>query len=179
MGAGAGEASQNDTGKRRSGLQPKAPRWAWVAATFFGAGKMKPGPGTWGSLAALAIWRTAGPRIVPGWQPIAAATLAAAAMVVGIPAGTRVARELGAEDPSCVVIDEVAGQMIAYIGAPLNWKTLVAGFILFRLFDITKPEPCRWLEKLPEGTGIMMDDVGAGLYAFAGVQLLLRLGWLR
>jgi phosphatidylglycerophosphatase A len=173
MGASAGEAAI------RTQSAVKAPRWAWLAATFFGAGKMKPGPGTWGSLGALAVWRAVGPWIATGWQPLAAAGLAAAAMAVGIPAGTRVARELGSEDPSCVVIDEVAGQMIAFIGAPLEWKSLVAGFILFRLFDITKPWPCRRLERLPEGIGIMMDDVGAGLYALAGVQLLLRVGWLK
>jgi phosphatidylglycerophosphatase A len=157
----------------------KAPRWAWLAATFFGAGKMKPGPGTWGSLAALVLWRAGAPWIAPGWQPLAAAAAAAVAIAIGIPAGTLVARELGKDDPSCVVIDEVAGQMIAFIAAPLHWKSLIAGFILFRLFDITKPAPCRKLERLPEGTGIMLDDVGAGLYALAGLQLLLHLGWLR
>ncbi len=101
------------------------------------------------------------------------------ATVVGIPAATRVARALGKEDPSHVVIDEVAGQMVAFIGAPLNWKCLLAGLILFRAFDITKPFPIRRLEHLPEGTGIMLDDIGAGLYALAVMQLLLHFGILR
>jgi phosphatidylglycerophosphatase A len=73
-----------------------------------------------------------------------------------------------------VVIDEVAGQMIALIAAPVNWKYMLAGFILFRSFDIVKPFPLRRLEELPGGTGIMMDDVGAGLYALALLQLWLH-----
>jgi phosphatidylglycerophosphatase A len=83
-----------------------------------------------------------------------------------------VARESGRKDPGFVVIDEVAGQMIALIAAPLDWKYLLASFILFRSFDIVKPFPLRRLERLPEGTGIMMDDVGAGLYALVLVQAL-------
>jgi len=77
-----------------------------------------------------------------------------------------------------VVIDETAGQLIALIGAPVAWKSLLVGFILFRAFDILKPPPIRLLERLPEGTGIVVDDVGAGLYAFAVMQLLLHFGVL-
>ena len=90
--------------------------------------------------------------------------------LLGIPPSSTVARESGQKDPGFVVIDEVAGQMIALIGCPLNWKYLLAGFILFRSFDIVKPFPLRRLEKLPAGTGIMMDDVGAGLYALVLLQ---------
>jgi len=82
-----------------------------------------------------------------------------------------VARESGDNDPGFVVIDEVAGQMIALIAVPLDWKYLLAGFILFRSFDIVKPFPLRRLERLPGGTGIMLDDVGAGLYALVLLQL--------
>ncbi len=99
--------------------------------------------------------------------------------LIGIPAATRVARALGREDPSQVVIDEVAGQMIAFIYVPLNWHNLLAALILFRAFDITKPFPIRKLERLPEGTGIMLDDVGAGLFALAVMQLLLHFDVLR
>ena len=77
-----------------------------------------------------------------------------------------------------MVIDETAGQLITLIAAPLTWKSLLAAFILFRAFDITKPPPVRWLERLPEGTGIVVDDVGAGLYALAVMQLLLHFGVL-
>jgi phosphatidylglycerophosphatase A len=83
------------------------------------------------------------------------------------------------KDPQFVVIDEVAGQLIALIGAPFGWKTLLAGFILFRGFDIVKPPPVRQLEALPEGTGIVVDDVAAGIYAFAVMHLLLHFGLLK
>jgi phosphatidylglycerophosphatase A len=98
--------------------------------------------------------------------------------LIGIPAATRVARSSGKKDPQFVVIDEVAGQLIALIAAPLAWKTFLAGFILFRAFDIVKPPPVRQLERLPEGMGIVLDDVAAGLYAFVGMQLLLHFGLL-
>jgi phosphatidylglycerophosphatase A len=89
-----------------------------------------------------------------------------------------VARASGKKDPQFVVIDETAGQLIALVAAPVAWKSLLAAFILFRAFDIVKPPPIRLLERLPEGTGIVVDDVGAGLYALAVMQLLLRFGVL-
>jgi phosphatidylglycerophosphatase A len=94
--------------------------------------------------------------------------------LIGIPAATQVARAAGLKDPQFVVIDEVAGQLVALIAVPLAWKTFLAGLILFRVFDILKPPPVRWLERLPEGTGIVVDDLGAGLYALALMHLLLR-----
>jgi phosphatidylglycerophosphatase A len=77
-----------------------------------------------------------------------------------------------------VVIDEVAGQWITLLFVPVTWKTLAVGFILFRGFDIVKPPPVRQLERLPEGTGIVVDDIGAGIYALAVMQLLLNFGLL-
>lgn len=140
---------------------------------------MRPGPGSWASAATVLLWwlisQLAGARI----QIPMALLLACLAVFLGIPAATRVARESGRTDPSFVVIDEVAGQMIALIAAPVRWKTLLAGFILFRAFDIMKPPPLRQLEKIPGGAGIMLDDVGAGLYALAVLQIVLHLGWLR
>ncbi len=88
-------------------------------------------------------------------------------IAIGIPAATTVARATSLKDPQFVVIDEVAGQLIALIAVPASWKCLLAGFILFRGFDMVKPPPVRQLERLPEGTGIVIDDVGAGLYALA------------
>jgi phosphatidylglycerophosphatase A len=96
-----------------------------------------------------------------------------AVTLIGIPASAIVARESGVEDPGHVVIDEVAGQSIALAyAAAFNWKYALAGFILFRAFDIIKPPPVRQLERLREGWGIMMDDVAAGVLAL----LLLRIG---
>ena len=146
-------------------------RFSWLLATFFGIGHLPLGPGTWASAVTVLLWWVAARAMNPQWLLPAAALISAAVMLIGIPTSTVVARESGRKDPGFVVIDEVAGQMIALIGAPLNWKYLLAGFILFRSFDIVKPFPLRRLEKLPEGTGIMMDDVGAGLYALVLLQL--------
>lgn len=96
--------------------------------------------------------------------------------LVGVPASTIVARESGVEDPSHVVIDEVAGQAIALVYAPVfGWKYALAGFILFRAFDIIKPPPVRQLEGLRAGWGIMMDDVAAGALALVLLQMGARL----
>jgi phosphatidylglycerophosphatase A len=149
-------------------------RWAWVVATFFGAGLMKPGPGTYGSVAAMLLWVAAARGLhLGGLALVVGTTLAAlAATLVGIPAATIVAREAGREDPGFVVIDEVAGQWIALIAVRPDWRHAVLALVLFRLFDIWKPWPIRRLEQLPEGTGIMLDDVAAGVLAL-GVGLLL------
>jgi phosphatidylglycerophosphatase A len=107
-----------------------------------------------------------------------AIALAVLITLLGIPAATRVARASALKDPQFIVIDEVAGQLIALIGVPLSWKSLLAGFVLFRAFDIIKPPPVRQLEALAEGAGIMLDDVGAGICALAVLHLLLHFGLL-
>lgn len=157
---------------------PRAPLWATLVATFFGVGRLRPGPGSWASAATVVIWWLLTRGITPNWQPIAAAALAAVAVAIGIPAATRVSRASGLKDPQFVVIDEVAGQLISLIAVPVSWKSLLLGFILFRGFDIVKPPPLRRLEHLPEGTGIVVDDVGAGLYALIVMQVLLHFGLL-
>jgi phosphatidylglycerophosphatase A len=158
--------------------RPRPPVLAASVATFFGVGRLKPGPGTWGSLATVLLWAAASSRI-----PFAArtsATIIAALVItlIGIPAATLVARAASSKDPQFVVIDEVAGQLVALIAVPLAWKTFLAGFILFRVFDMWKPFPIRRLERLPEGTGIVVDDLGAGLYALIVMHLLLHFGLL-
>jgi phosphatidylglycerophosphatase A len=87
-----------------------------------------------------------------------------------------VARASGRKDPQFVVIDEVAGQLITLIAAPIAWQSLLLGFILFRGFDIVKPWPVRRLERLPEGVGIVVDDVAAGIYGLAVMQVVLHFG---
>jgi phosphatidylglycerophosphatase A len=150
-----------------------------LVATFFGVGRLHPGPGTWGSAATVLLWSAIAYGLAPALRAPVAITLAVLVVLVGIPAATRVALGSGVKDPQFVVIDEVAGQLIALIGVPFGWKTFLAGFILFRGFDILKPPPVRQLEALPEGTGIVVDDVAAGLYAFAVMHLLLHFGVLR
>ncbi len=156
----------------------KSPLWATVVATFFGTGKLKPGPGTWGSLATVILWYLLTLAVPTQLQMATAITLVVLVIAAGIPAATRVARDSGVKDPQFVVIDEVAGQLITLIAVPITWKSLLAGFILFRAFDIVKPPPVRSLERLPEGTGIVLDDVAAGYYALAVMQLLLTFGLL-
>lgn len=165
------EASPTETTKSTRG-----PLWAWLTGTLFGVGTLKPGPGTWGSTATVLLWvAIAHYTPVPYRLPLNIA-LAVVAVAIGIPAATQVARALGKKDPQVVVIDEVAGQLITLIGAPLHWKALLAGLILFRVFDMTKPPPVRNLENLPEGTGIVMDDVAAGVFGLIIMQLLLHFG---
>jgi phosphatidylglycerophosphatase A len=136
---------------------------AAAIATWFGCGYSPVAPGTAGSLGALA------PAFLlkeyAGFQPWHFALLAAAVTPVAIWAAGRVARDRGEEDPSLVVVDEVAGQWVSLAGAAaLDWKTWLAAFVLFRLFDIWKPFPVRRLEALPGGIGIVADDLAAGIY---------------
>jgi len=132
-------------------------------ATWFGCGYAPIAPGTAGSLAAVLIafalhyWLEAPPY----WFAILAVLL----LAPGIWAADVYARAVGKKDPGEVVVDEVIGQWITLSGAvTLNWKSWLGAFLLFRLFDIWKPPPVRQLERLPGGTGIVADDVMAGVY---------------
>jgi len=154
------------------------PMWVTLVATFFGVGRLKPGPGTWASVATVILWALASSLIPLASRPWATIVAAAFITLVGIPAATRISRASGLKDPQFVVIDEVAGQLVALIAVPLALKPFLAGFILFRAFDILKPFPIRKLERLPEGLGIVVDDLGAGLYALALMHLLLHFGLL-
>jgi phosphatidylglycerophosphatase A len=155
-----------------------APSWATLVATFFGAGRLHPGPGTWGSLAAALLWWLLAAQLPPSALVPVILFLIVVTTVVGIRAATLEARGCGKKDPQHVVIDEVAGQLVTLIACPILWKPLLAGFILFRAFDIVKPPPIRSLEKLPEGTGIVVDDLGAGIYGLIVLQVLLHFHWL-
>jgi phosphatidylglycerophosphatase A len=170
-------ATSDDASSTRAPHQ-KAPLWATLVATFFGAGRMKPGPGTWGSVATVMLWAFISFEIPAAYRTWATIIAALFVTLIGIPAATLAARAYGAKDPQFVVIDEVAGQLVALIAAPLAWKTFLAGLLLFRFFDILKPFPIRRLERLPEGTGIVVDDLGAGLYALAIMHLLMHFGLL-
>jgi phosphatidylglycerophosphatase A len=147
--------------------------WAWIIATFFGIGRLAPGPGTWASIATVVLWRLLALGI-SGHLQLIAFLVAAAVTALGIPASTRVARESGIKDPGFVVIDEVAGQMLPLIIAPLRWKYLLLSLILFRCFDILKPPPVRALERLPEGIGIVLDDLGAGIYSLLVLAAVMK-----
>jgi len=153
---------------------PRKTRWAWTLSTFFGAGYLKPGPGTYGSIFAVLLWFGAANLFAPSRLTLSLATALAALIVtlIGIPASTITARESSRKDPGFVVIDEVAGQLFALILATPDWRHAALDLLLFRLFDIWKPWPIRRLEALPAGTGIMLDDVAAGLLALLTGLLL-------
>ena len=152
----------------------KKTRWAWAVATFFGAGLIRPGPGTWGSVAAVLLWAACAWILHPAPQLLLLILFAGIVLSVGfgIPAATITARESGRHDPGFVVIDEVAGQWIALLGCPADWRHALIALALFRIFDILKPPPARQLERLPAGWGIVFDDVAAGLYALGGASLI-------
>jgi len=144
---------------------------AKLLATWFYAGYCPIAPGTAGSLAAVVIAVVLHQFI--GLQPWWFAVMAALLFLPAVHASTITAKAAGLKDPGFVVVDEVIGQWITLAGASsLNWRTYLAAFALFRLFDIWKPAPVRQLEALPGGWGINADDAMAGVYG----ALVLWLG---
>jgi phosphatidylglycerophosphatase A len=146
---------------------------ARLIATCFGCGCAPIAPGTAGSVAAIALawplWRFA------GFGPWHFLVLGAAGIAPAVWAADVVARETGLSDPSIVVVDEVVGQWIALAGvASFNWKSWLAAFVLFRLFDVWKPPPARQFDRIPGGVGIVFDDVASGVYA---ALVLWAAGW--
>ena len=157
-------------------VRPK-PRLALAIATSLGLGYLPVAPGTWGSLAGILIYAAVG-FFFPGnpvWTALPVTVLLALA---GVWAAQRAAAHAGKKDPQFVVIDEVSGQHLTYLLslAPLSWKYMLAGFILFRVFDIWKPFPARQAESLHGGLGVMADDWIAGAYAALALGLARRLG---
>lgn len=144
--------------------------FATALATLGPIGHFPKAPGTWGSLASV----VAAPWLflaLPIWGRIVAL---AAILVVGIWACSRAEAIMGKKDPGCVIIDELFGQWLAllFFGAMPIWY-LVAGFALFRFFDILKPWPVKWAENtFPGGLGVMLDDGVAGLYAMGCLHLM-------
>jgi len=165
------------------------PRLAWWVATGFGSGLLRPAPGTWGSLAALVVWiglilslHHLPPVLFECLLGLSVLLMA----LVSVAASGAVVRQLNLKDPSYVVSDEWAGMWLAL------WPTrrlasnaiesgewvcpavaMFTAFVLFRLFDIWKPQPIRRLERLPGGWGVTMDDVAAGIFAGLAVYGLL------
>ena len=143
----------------------------WMAlATLGPVGHLRPAPGSWGSAAALVI--AAGLASLSGWLLEAALV---AVCIAGIRAADVYERVTGNKDASPVVIDEVAGQWIALLAVPLDWRWWLAAFVAFRVFDILKPGPVRLAERLPGGYGVMADDIVAGALA-AAVLLVIQWG---
>jgi phosphatidylglycerophosphatase A len=145
---------------------------AHVLAVWFGCGHVPVAPGLAGTLGAIPLYLALRPL-----GPAAVAAAAAALTVVGIWSAERVARRLGGKDPQIICIDEVAGVFVTWIAARTTLFGLLAGVVLFRLFDQTKPWPARLAERrLPGGLGIVLDDVAAGLWGAAVLLALRRFG---
>ena len=153
-------------------MESKRTQPAWLFATFFGAGYFPKGPGTAGSLAAVILAIPFVCYDLPPWLLCAASFVL---LYPAIAASDIVAREASKKDPQIIVIDEVLGQWLTLAGAQrLNWRSLLIGFVLFRIFDILKPPPVRQLERVPGGAGIVLDDMMAGVY---GALVLYAAGW--
>ncbi len=163
-----------------------------LAIATCGVGYLPLAPGTWGSIVGVCVYLLWQRFIARGLVSYFVAhelelffdTFKLMLMLIsvsgltlaGVWAATRVEKVLGRKDPGIVVIDEVAGQLIALSFLPLTleveWPLVIAGFLLFRTFDIWKPYPIRRLESLESGLGIMADDVLAGFYAAILLSLL-------
>ena len=128
-------------------------------------------PGTYGSLVAAAALYLIG-RYGDWVHPAALLAGVGIVTILGTAASAVASKNAGDEDPSFVVIDEVAGQMLTFFLVPFSVTNIVLGFIAFRAFDITKPWPIRKLEPLPHGIGIMADDLLAGVYACASLHII-------
>ncbi|MBZ5660800.1 MAG: phosphatidylglycerophosphatase A [Acidobacteriia bacterium] len=168
------------------------PRVSLVIATAFGLGYLPKAPGTWGSLAGILIYSLTQfyfpLNVIPGarlqlidrvtWAAWTGLPVTLAIALAGVWCATRAAQFSGKKDPQFVVIDEVSGQHITYLFSLtlLDWKYLLLGFILFRVFDIWKPFPARQAESLPGGLGIMADDWIAGIYAALGLWIARAIG---
>jgi phosphatidylglycerophosphatase A len=136
----------------------------WIA-TSGPAGYAPIAPGTFGSLVGVAIY-----LLIARWSLPAQIAAALVISAVGLWASTLAARHFDRSDPSQVVVDEVAGQVVTLIGLGSGAATLTLGFLLFRALDIIKPWPANRLERLHGGRGIMADDLMAAIYG----QILLR-----
>jgi phosphatidylglycerophosphatase A len=134
---------------------------ALAIATAGGAGFVPVAPGTAGSAVGIVIYFLTR-HWPPGWQ----ATLVVAISVVGVWAASEAARHFNREDPSQVVIDEVAGQLVTVLLLGVGALGAAIGFLLFRVFDVMKPWPVGRLEALPAGLGVMADDLMAGAYGW-------------
>lgn len=163
-----------------------------LAIATCGVGYLPLAPGTWGSLVGVGVyflwqslklrilWAYSKDHLFPLWLDTLWTTFTFALVfsitMAGIWAATHVEKVSGRKDASIIVIDEVAGQLIALLVIPFfwwgKWQLIVAGFLLFRIFDIWKPYPIRRLESLESGLGVMADDVLAGIYAAMVLSLV-------
>ena len=145
-----------------------------LLAFGFGSGLSPVAPGTAGSLMAIPFFLLL--MHLPLWGYLASVVFL---FGLGVLVSNRTSERLGEDDYGGIVIDEMVGMWITLIACPLNWQIILAGFVLFRIFDVIKPQPIHWLDQhLKGGLGIMVDDVIAGVFALLCLQGLLWTGWL-
>lgn len=144
-------------------------------ATFFGVGRIPKAPGTFGTLAAIPLY-----LLMFQTGPIIYMILLLLLVPVGIAACEFYEQKHGGHDSQEIVIDEVVGFLITMIWLPMTWQAIVAGFLLFRLLDITKPLLIGYLDKkIQGGLGVMLDDIAAGIIASLILQILYtQTNWL-
>ena len=146
------------------------PILALAIATALGVGYIPVASGTWGSAAGLFLL-----PLTAISTTVAAITIVAL-FIAGSWSGTVAERHFAMTDPGPVVIDEVMGMLATMFMNPLTWPSVVAGFLLFRIFDIIKPYPANRLEHLPGGVGVMADDFMAAVYANLALRIVLVVG---
>lgn len=144
--------------------------WLFIGTAGF-TGYAPFAPGTVGSAVGLLVWWGCRASGLP-WAEAAAIVVLT---VLGARAGTVAEAHFGREDPGHVVVDEVVGQLVTLFLLPVSLVGALAGFVLFRVFDIIKPWPASRLEHLPGGIGIMADDIMAGIYGYLALRVA---GWL-
>ena len=160
-------------------IKPELRRLSWRnplhwLAVGFGSGLSPVAPGTMGTLAAIP-----GYLLVMHWPLWAYALLLLAGSLLGIIVCDSATRAIGQEDHGGIVWDEFMGFGVTMLAAPQGWVWIVLGFALFRLFDVLKPWPIRWLDRhIHGGLGIMLDDLLAGLCAWLCLQAIVWSGWL-
>ena len=155
--------------RRKPNVPFKIAHPAHFLALGFGSGLMPWLPGTFGTLAALPVYLLMTPLAWPYYLG-----LTAALFVLGIFLCDKTARDARVHDHPAIVWDEIVGYLVTMLWAPLDWRWMLAGFLLFRLFDMAKPWPISLLDRYVKGGfGIMVDDLLAGVFALAALQLLI------
>ncbi len=147
---------------------PPAPPGFWTLLAAWGPCGLSPvAPGTVGTLGGVPLaWAVA--RL----EPLPSAAFLAAFLALSIHAAGHAGRHWGVVDASQIVIDEVMGYLVTMAFVPFTWPAAAVGFLLFRLFDVTKPWPASALDRVKTGAGVVLDDVAAGVWAGAGLWLL-------
>lgn len=152
----------------KRGPRPDRPPGPWVLLAAWGPCGYAPiAPGTFGTLGAIPLCWALSWVSVPTYLAVTLAVIG-----VGAYASQRAGRYWGVADASPIVIDEVAGYLVTMAFVPFSWPAAIVGFVLFRLFDVMKPWPASAFDRMKNGFGVVMDDVAAGVFAWAGLQFV-------